>query len=114
MPIALAGSKCREFYRKLPGRFVAKYQQGSIAARDLPRKGNTCGPKLIGLRRWPPRVVLSEPVDRHLLDAERLARFEERQPRRNAAGVPLLLGQTMLHRPAPVAIRNETDVPGQA
>jgi hypothetical protein len=111
---ALAGPKRGQLGRELGGPLVAQYQQGGTAARDLLRKGNARGTKLLGLRRWPSRVVLSESVDRDLLDAERLTRFEERRPRRNAARVTLLLGKSVLYRPSPVAVRNETDVPGQA
>src|SRR5450830_164136 len=111
--VALPGSKCCQLHGKLLGRFVANYQQCGTASRNFNREGNTGSSKLIGLGTWPPRIVLSESVNRYLFDAKRLARLEQRQARWNPAGIPLLLGKAMLNSPAPVAVRNEAYMPGQ-
>src|SRR5450631_2427477 len=111
---ALTGSKCRQFNGKLRGLLVSQYQQGGAAPRDLVRKDNTGGTKMVGLRDGAPRVVLSETEDRNLLDAERLTRFEERHSWRNAVLIPLLLRKPILHGPSPVTVGNETHMTGDA
>src|SRR5450631_45942 len=73
---ALTGSKCRQFNRKLRGFLVPQYQQRGAAPRDLKRKGNTGGTKMVGLGDGPPCVVLRKAEHRNLLDTKLLARFE--------------------------------------
>src|ERR1700679_2185324 len=111
--LALADPERRQLDRKLRGPLVAQYQQRGAPATDLLRKDDTCGTEQLGLRRGSARIILCEPKDRNFPNAACLACFEECHPWCDAARVSLLPCEAMFYRPAPVAVRNEADMPGQ-